>query len=125
MNVKKLKNAVEVLKENLDGALIACDIWLTGTGTSVVGYNTNPQATALFEKVTSDMTKALGGAGFPNLNKYYLLELENNSMVVVLQFGEEGYQWGMLVDSSKVNLGLLLNIAIPEARKAFVEAYNE
>ncbi len=121
MDVKQLKKSIEVLKENLDGALMATDIWMTGTGTPIAGYNSNPQATALFERVTDYMDKALKGANFPTLNKYYLLELTNNAMVVVLQF-EAGYQWGMLVDSSKVNLGLLLNIAIPEARKAFEEA---
>jgi len=30
-----------------------------------------------------------------------------------------------LVDSNKVNLGMLLNIAVPAARKAFLEAYND
>jgi len=124
MNVKKLKAAVEILKEDLDGALLACDIWGTGTGTAIAGYNQNPQATALFEKVTDYMTKALKGAGFPGLDKYYLLEMENNAMVVVLQF-KEGFQWGILVDSTKVNLGLLLSIAVPNARKALIEAIND
>ena len=125
MNVKKLKQAVEILKEDLDGALLSCDIWGNGTGTAIAGYNQNPQATALFEKVTDYMTKALKGAGFPGLDKYYLLEMENNAMVIVLQFQEEGFQWGILVDSSRVNLGLLLSIAVPNARKALLEAVND
>jgi len=125
MNVKKLKEAVNVLNENLDGALLATDIWGTGTGTAIAGYNQNPQATALFDKVTDYMRKALKGAGFPDIKDYYLLEMENNAMAVVLQFKEEGFQWGMLVDSNKVNLGMLLNIAVPAARKAFLEAYND
>ena len=124
MNVKKLKESIEVLKNNLDGALMACDIWKDGTGTSIAGYNTNPQATALFDRVTDYMNKSLKTSGFPSLDKYYLLELKNNALIVVLQF-EQGYQWGMLVDNSKVNLGLLLNIAIPEARKAFIEAIGD
>ena len=121
MNVKKLKQSVEVLKEDLDGALIATDIWPTGTGQSIAAYNPNPQATALFERVTDYVKKSLTGAGFPNLNKYYMLDLEGGALVLVLQF-ESGYQWGMLVDSTKVQMGLLLNIAIPNARKAFLEA---
>ena len=124
MNVKKLKEAIEVLKESLDGALMATDIWPSHSGTAVAGYNQNPQATALFDKVTDYMRKALKAAGFPDIKDYYLLEMEGNTMVVVLQFKDEGYQWGMLVDTKKVNLGLLLNIAVPKARKAFIEAYN-
>ncbi len=121
MNVKKLKEAIEVLKDSLDGALLACDIWKAGSGTSIAGYNPNPKATALFDKVSDYMNKSLETSGFPLLNDYYLLELKNNAMVAVLQL-KDNYQWGMLVDSSKVNLGLLLNIAIPEARKTFEEA---
>jgi len=124
MNVKKLKKSIEVLKEDLDGALIATDIWPTGTGQSIADYNSNPQATALFERVTDYIKKSLTGAGFPNLNKYYMLDLEGGALVLVLQF-ETGYQWGMLVDGTKVQLGLLLNIAIPNARKAFLEAIEE
>lgn len=116
MNTKLLKKAVETLKGDLDGALIACDIWITGTGQSVAGYNPNPKATALFEQVTTFMEKTLQGAGFPGLDKYYLIELEGNAVIVVLQF--EKMQWGMLVNSEKVNLGLLLNIAVPNAREA-------
>ena len=125
MNVKKLKEAVNVLNESLDGALMSADIWGSGTGTAIAGYNQNPQATALFDKVTDYMRKALKGAGFPDIKDYYLLEMENNAMVVVLQFKEQGFQWGILVDSNKVNLGMLLNISVPAARKAFLEAYND
>ncbi len=125
MNAKKLKEAVNVLNESLDGALMATDIWGSGTGTAIAGYNQNPQATALFDKVTDYMRKALKGAGFPDIKDYYLLEMENNAMVVVLQFKEQGFQWGILVDSNKVNLGMLLNISVPAARKAFLEAYND
>jgi hypothetical protein len=125
MNVKKLKSSVEVLKEDLDGALLACDIWPTGTGQSIAGYNVQPKATALFEKVTEFIDKTLKGSGFPGLNKYYMLNMEGNTLVIVLQFKEEGYQWGMLVDETKVQLGLLLNIAIPNAREAFIEAIKD
>lgn len=122
MDVKKLKTSIEVLKNDLDGALLACDIWITGTGQSIAGFNTNPVAVALFERTTEFMDMALKESGFPTLENYYMLNLSNNAMVLVLQLDD--YQWGMLVDSSKVQLGLLLNIALPNARKAFKEAVN-
>jgi len=119
MDIKKLKNAIEVLRNDLGDALVATDIYPTGVGTPLVGYNSNPQAAALFDRVTSFMKKALEGAGFPKLKDYYLLQVEGG-LVVVLIF--DGYQWGMFVDDSKVNLGILLNIAIPNAKRAFLEA---
>lgn len=120
MDVKKLKTSIEVLKNDLDGALLACDIWISGTGQSIAGFNTNPVAVALFERVTDFMDNALKESGFPPLENYYMLNMANNATVLVVQL--ETYQWGMLVDSSKVQLGLLLNIALPNARKAFKEA---
>jgi hypothetical protein len=124
MNIKKLKQSVEILKEDLDGALLACDIWPTGTAQSIAGYNSQPKATALFEKLTDFLKKSLEGAEFPPINEYYMLDMVDNATVIVMQF-ENGYQWGMLVDKSKVQLGLLLNIALPNARKAFMEALEE
>jgi len=121
MDVQKLKNAIEILKLGVDGSLIACDIWITGSGQSVAGYNSQPKATALFEKITEITSKALDSSGIPKLNKFYMLDLEGDNLAIVLQF-KEGYQWGMLVDSSKVSLGLLLNVSIPNARQAFLEA---
>lgn len=120
MNIKKLNNSVEMLKEYLGDSLLACDIWMTNTGQSIAGYNTQPKATALFEQVTAFLKKALGGAGFPPLEKYYLLDCEGDSMILVLQF--EKYQWGMLVNKSKVQMGLLLNVIIPNVTEEFLEA---
>jgi hypothetical protein len=121
MNVKKLKQSVEILKSDLDGALLACDIWPTGTAQSIAGYNPQPKATALFEKVTDFLKKSLHGAEFPSINDYYMLDMVDNATIIVMQL-ENDFQWGMLVDKSKVQLGFLLNIALPNARKAFAEA---
>ena len=67
-----------------------------------------------------NQNKKLSGSGFPALSGYYMLDLNADSMVMVLQF--ESYQWGMLVNSKETQLGLLLNVAIPKAREAFLEA---
>ncbi len=120
MNTQKLKDAVEVLKSDLGPALISCDIYPTGVGTPLVGFNSNPQAAALFDQVTGYIVKALEGSGFPVLNDYYLMELKDNNLVVVLLVDD--YQWNMLIDEDKVNLGLLLSIALPNAKKALEEA---
>jgi hypothetical protein len=120
MDVKKLKKSIEVLKDDLGKGLVACDIWPTGTGQSIAGFNSQPKATALFEQVTEYMNKSLSGSGFPGLGKYYMMDLENDSICIVLIF--EGYQWGMLINSQEVQLGLLLNIAVPKAREAFLDA---
>ena len=120
MNVNKVKESIEILKSDLGDGLVAVDVWQTGTGQSIAGYNPQPKATALFEQVTASMNKTLTGSGFPGLNKFYMLDLQGDSLVIVLQF--EKHQMGMLVNTTKVQLGLLLNIAIPNVREAFLNA---
>jgi len=120
MNVKKLNQAIEVQKENMGKGLIATDIYGTADGQSIVGWNSNPQASALFNRITNYMTEALDGAGFPSLNKYYILDLAGEKMVIVLNLGK--FQWGMLADGKNIQLGMLLNVAIPKMLSAFEDA---
>jgi hypothetical protein len=122
MNIKKLNNSVDMLKEYLGDSLLACDIWMTNTGQSIAGYNTQPKAADLLEQVTSFINKSLIGVGFPKLEKYYLMDCEGDSLILVLQF--EKYQWAILVSKSKTQLGLLLNVIIPNVSEEFLEAVN-
>ncbi|MCK4836832.1 MAG: response regulator [Candidatus Aminicenantes bacterium] len=123
MNVKKLNEAIEVLKENMGEGLLATDIFDTADGQSIIGWNSNPQACALFNRITNYMNEALDGAGFPALGRYYIMDLAGGKMVVVIALGE--YQWGMLVDRAKVQLGLLLNIVMPKIIDGFEQAMTE
>ncbi|MEA3490857.1 MAG: hypothetical protein U9R27_03065 [Campylobacterota bacterium] len=41
-------------------------------------------------------------------------------MVIILPLGD--YRWGMLINSKKVQLGMLLSIAIPNSVEAFEDA---
>ncbi len=119
MNVKKLKKTIEELKEDLGPALVATDIWAVADGQSIAGYNPQPKACALFNKVSSDLAKSLKDSNFPALNRYYLLDLFDDKMVVVIPL--EDYQWGMLLDTKELQLGMLLNIVLPKMLDAFKE----
>lgn len=112
MKMEKLKEAVDVLKSELGNALVACDIF-DGSGLSYAGHNSNPAATALFTDITARLQKALKDSGFPALDRYYMLVLEGNQIVVIALIGT--LQMGMMVDGNKVNMGLLLNIAVKKA----------
>jgi len=120
MNVSKLNEAVEILKETLGGALMATDIWSSADMQSIAGFNHQPVATALFGQIINSTNVALKDSGFPVLGKYCLFDLADGKMVVLIPMGD--YAWGMLVDGKKVQLGLLLNIALPKAIGAFEEA---
>ena len=123
MNVKKLSEAIEIQKANMGKGLLAADIYGTADGQSLVGWNSNPQACALFNRITNYMVEALDGAGFPPLGRYYIVDLADGKMVIVISLGE--FQWGMLVDRSKIQLGLLLNVIMPKMIDAFEQSMTE
>jgi len=120
MNVAKLNKSIETLKENLAGGLLATDIWGTADMQSIAGWNTQPAATALFGQIISSTNQALQGSGFPGLGKYCIFDLVDGKMVVIIPMGD--FAWGMLVDGKKIQLGLLLNVALPKAIAAFEDA---
>ncbi|MEA2028058.1 MAG: hypothetical protein U9N49_03680 [Campylobacterota bacterium] len=92
MNVQKLNHAIDQLKNDLGDGLIATDIFTVKDGISIAGYNPQPKASALFNLLTSNIMKTLRGAGFPNLDKYFMMNLEGDKMVVILPLGD--YRWG-------------------------------
>ncbi len=42
MNVKKLNEAIEALKEDVGDGLVACDIFTVADGMSIASYNPQP-----------------------------------------------------------------------------------
>jgi hypothetical protein len=123
MNIKKVKNSIEELKNDLDDALIMTDIYTSADGESIAGYNTQPKACALFSKVTNFIFQGLKESNFPELCNFYIVNLVNNFILIVLPLEE--YQCIMLIDSNKAPLGLLLNIILPKMVESFKEATKE
>jgi hypothetical protein len=120
MDIKKLNEAIEVLKEDVGKALIATDIWTTADGQSIAAFNPQPKAAALFNQLTDYMVKTLKGSGFPELGRYYILDLVGGLLAIAIPLGD--YEWGMLIDSKNAPLGLLLNVVIPKAIDTFETA---
>ncbi len=120
MNIKRINQVVEDLKEDLGAGLVATDTWVTRDAQSLAGFNSQPKAIALFNEITRSIDKTLKGASVPGLGSYYMINLDNNMMVVVLQCGE--VQQGMLVDLSKTTLGMLTSVALPRVISGLEEA---
>ncbi|NMC11911.1 MAG: hypothetical protein GYA34_03410 [Chloroflexi bacterium] len=120
MDLKRLNTIVDDLKEVLGSALIATDSWISSDVQSLASYNSQPKATALFNEITNNLRKSLKNSDFPGLGKYYMINLENNFMVIVVIQGE--LQEGLLIDISKTTLGILINIALPKVLEGLAEA---
>ncbi len=112
MNTKMLDNAVQDLRNILRDGLIATDIWDRGTGLSLAGHNQQPVAVALFTRITDELDSSLRDSQFPPLARYYLLDMEGNHTVVLINHGQ--LLQGVLVDNKRANLGLLISVAIPK-----------
>ena len=114
INVEKLEAALQELKATLKEGLIASDIWDRTSGLSLAGIESQPAAVALFTEVTNTLTDTLAESGFPGLGRYYFMELAGDHIVVIIRHGDDLLH-GILMNSKKVNLGILLSVAVPKA----------
>jgi len=120
IKIEKLKQIIEELKEDLGNGFVSTDIWATADAQSLVGYNSQPKAVALFNEVTRMLDKTLKNAEFPGLGDYYLVHLDNNHLVVILSIG--AYQQSILVDLSKTTMGILMSVVLPKVLSGLEEA---
>lgn len=120
MDVKKLGNCIKMIREDLGEGVLAVEIFSAKGGQGLVSHNGNPAACAMFARVTENIQTSLAASGFPDLGRYYIMDLADNKLVVVVPLGD--YQMGMLVDKNQVMMGMLMSIVIPKAVDAFEEA---
>jgi hypothetical protein len=115
-----LETAVQDLRNILRDGLLATDIWDRSAGLSLAGFNQQPVAVALFTRITEELDGSLRDSNFPSLARYYLLDLEGNHTVVVINHGQ--LLQGMLIDNKRANLGILISVAIPRMVEAVSRA---
>jgi hypothetical protein len=119
MDIKKLNAILEKVKKELGDGLLGTDIWLAADGQAITGINPNPKATALMNRMVNITNDALKDAKFPLLNRYFIHHLAGDHLGMTCVIGD--YRWGMLVDLKNAQLGLLLNVVVPEAMDAIKE----
>ena len=120
ISVEKANAAVNKLRETLGVGLVATDVWNVEDGMPIAGFNSQPVATALFNRITDLISETLSESGFPSLNKYYMLDLDGDKLVVVMPLGK--YRAGMLVDKKKAQLGVIVSVALPKYVNSLEEA---
>lgn len=113
IDIEKLDALVQELKTTLKEGLLSTDIFDRTAGLSLASFNQQPTAVALFTEVTNILTNTLADSGFPNLKRYYLVDMENDHSVMIVRHGDDLLQ-GILMNSQKVNLGILLSVALPK-----------
>ncbi len=111
MNINRLRKAVHGFEEDLGGGLIACDVF-DREGLSIYGINSNPQACALFGRITDMIEESLEDSGFPDM-EYYTIFAKDNKMVLVAALDEK-YRFGCLIDRDRTTPGLVFSVALPK-----------
>jgi hypothetical protein len=120
IDTKILDAAVQDLRNVLRDGLVATDIWERTAGLSLAGYNQQPVAVALFTRITTELESSLTDSNFPPLARYYLLDMEGNHTVAVVNHG--ALLQGILVDNKRANLGILISVAIPRMLETVARA---
>lgn len=120
IDTKVLDLAVQDLRNILRDGLVATDIWDRTAGLSLAGFNQQPVAVALFTRITSELESSLADSNFPPLARFYLLDMEGNHTVAVVNHGT--LLQGMLVDNKRANLGILISVAIPRMIETIARA---
>ncbi len=118
--MKNLKKAIDNLKNDLDSALLFVEIWDQKTGLTIESYNHNDKYTAIFSRIMNEIDKGLKDLGFPNFGAYQIIDLDMDSLLVFIKVKDKFFA-SCLLDKSKVQLGYLLGVSIPEFRKNMEE----
>jgi hypothetical protein len=118
MDINVVQNILNELKDSLGDGFMATDIWEKNAALSIAGINTQPKATALFNRVTEMIGQSLTGSEglFQTNLETAILKLENGLYIYLVELNSD-FRWGMLVDGKKVQLGIMLSISLPSAIK--------
>lgn len=120
IDTKLLELAVQDLRNVLRDGLVATDIWDRSDGLSLAGFNQQPVAVALFTRIITELESSLSDSSFPPLSRYFLIDMEGNHTVAVINHGS--LLQGVLVDNKRANLGILISVAIPRMLEAVAKA---
>jgi hypothetical protein len=123
MDVKKLKETMELFKNYLGDGLISSDIWDKKDGLSVASYQTNDRFSALFARILKNTETSLKDLDFPSFGEYQITELNDDKLLLIINY-ENNYFWGSLIDKSKISLGTLIFVVITKVKEALKEAID-
>jgi molybdopterin-guanine dinucleotide biosynthesis protein A len=113
VNISLMERTLAELRAQLKDALLVSTVWDHETGLPLVGYNSNPVATALLTNVLITTNRLLVGADMPAINRYFVAELQHNRTGLIVRHGR-ALLHGILVDTAKTNLGVLMSIVLPK-----------
>lgn len=99
------------LQNDLEDQFLAGSLYSSDTGKPIYSYNSTIDKSALFVKLHKSINKLLTNEGYKPKNNYYLFDLKENYLILILIFKK--HHFGFAFDSKKIKFGYLFNIIIP------------
>lgn len=117
MNLKTVNSLLVEVEDGLMGGLAATDVFSKSSGMSVAGVRSSPKACALFNVLCERISETIKKSGLPVPEYVHqtMLRLgeDGNVMIVIIDLDAK-YRWGMAVDSTKAQLGILVSVVLPD-----------
>lgn len=123
-DIAALERAFDDMKTQLGGGLVSTSIWDRRTERRYLMIKEHAHAAMMFNALTDSIAAALDNSGFPRLNRYYLIDLEQEHVVVIIRHGDDTLQ-GVLVNAKHCNVGLLLTVVVPRLLRQIRDARVE
>jgi len=116
----RFKQCLRVVREDMGDALLSASIADLHGGTVLASHHDRKTlgTAQLFIQLTESLRSAFGrDPEQKGLGSHYIMNLRDGLTLMVLLF--DGHQLGMLFDSAKCSLGLVLNAIVPKAARTF------
>jgi hypothetical protein len=118
----KLNECIEICKKDMGDALHTASIISVADGKAMGGYNSNSEAVDLFNEITSCIQKVFKKNSYRAFGRYYIVDLKGDKILCSLVCGVYQYQFCIVFDRSKMQLGLFLDVIMPKITKVFEDA---
>ncbi len=125
MNLKVVNQLLSEVEDGLMGGLAASDVFSKSSGMSVAGIRSSPKACALFNILCERIGETIKKSGLPvpdYLSETMLRLGEDGVVMIVVVDVNEKYRWGMAVDCSKAQLGILVSVVLPDIKPRLRDA---
>lgn len=125
MNLKVVNQLLSEVEDGLMGGLAASDVFSKSSGMSVAGIRSSPKACALFNILCERIGETIKKSGLPvpdYLSETMLRLGEDGIVMIVVVDVNEKYRWGMAVDCSKAQLGILVSVVLPDIKPRLRDA---
>lgn len=120
MDAAAFQSLLASAQSTLGDALQSFDVVLRADGTSLVAYQSSPAASAFLSQLTAQVQQALCKIGLAGLGRYYMAEIADDGVLLVAI--SETCQLCMSVDITRVQMGMLLNVVLPNLLAQLQEA---